>query len=62
MTAGGRVLQVPVSHRSEPMAAPGDALIGTAEHSVLGPRWVYDACADPVSLLPRGPVPPRHLS
>lgn len=56
------MLQVPVSHRSEPMAAPGDALIGTAEHSVLGPRWVYDACADPVSLLPRGPVPPRHLS
>ncbi|MFD0787935.1 hypothetical protein ACFQZ8_28845, partial [Micromonospora azadirachtae] len=23
-------------------------LVGTVEHSVLGRRWVYDACGDPV--------------
>ena len=30
------------------MNAAPDVLIGTTEHSVLGRRWVYDACADPV--------------
>ena len=25
-------------------------LIGTTEHSVLGKRWVYDGCADPVAV------------
>ena len=24
------------------------SLVGTMEHSVLGRRWVYDACGDPV--------------
>ena len=47
-TAGGQVLQVPFTYRSEPMDGADDVLIGTAEHSVLGQRWVYDACADPV--------------
>ena len=28
----------------------GDALIGTAEHGVLGPRWIYDGTSDPVLL------------
>ncbi len=47
-TAGGQVLQVPVTYRAEPMDAAPGVLIGTTEHSVLGRRWVYDACADPV--------------
>lgn len=46
--AAGRTLQVPVTYRGAPLEG-GDAwLIGTMEHSVLGPRWVYDAEGDPV--------------
>jgi len=38
---------VPLSYRGAPL--PGDgALIGTAEHGVLGTRWVYDGTRDPV--------------
>ena len=47
-TTGGQVLQVAVTYRGAPMDGADDALIGTTEHSVLGQRWVYDACADPV--------------
>lgn len=28
--------------------APGEALIGTCEHGVLGTRWIYDGVHDPV--------------
>jgi len=42
------VLQVPVTYRDAPLAEAQDALIGTMEHSVLGPRWVYDGLGDPV--------------
>jgi Maltokinase N-terminal cap domain len=42
------VYQVPLTYRGAPLDG-GDAwLIGTSEHSVLGPRWIYDACGDPV--------------
>ncbi|MFG2057879.1 hypothetical protein ACGFI9_28040 [Micromonospora sp. NPDC048930] len=44
----GPVLQVPLTYRSAPLAGADRWLVGTTEHSVLGPRWVYDACADPV--------------
>lgn len=47
-TAGGQVLHVPVTYRGEPMDRADHAMVGTTEHSVLGTRWVYDACADPV--------------
>jgi hypothetical protein len=47
-TVDGRVVQVPLTHRSEPLERGEHALLGTAEHSVLGSRWVYDGCADPV--------------
>ena len=40
--------QVPMSYRGAPLAGAESALIGTMEHSVLGTRWVYDACYDPV--------------
>ncbi|MGH2511277.1 MAG: CG0192-related protein [Candidatus Limnocylindrales bacterium] len=45
-TADGRLLQVPLTYRGAPLA--GAEPIGTMEHSVLGTRWVYDGCLDPV--------------
>ncbi|SES24972.1 hypothetical protein SAMN05216188_1284 [Lentzea xinjiangensis] len=50
LVAGGGVLyQVPMTYRGAPLAEVGpDALVATAEHSVLGTRWIYDAEADPV--------------
>ncbi|MGH3358562.1 MAG: CG0192-related protein [Nocardioidaceae bacterium] len=44
----GPVLQVPLSYRGDPLPGAEAWLITTMEHSVLGTRWVYDACADPV--------------
>jgi Maltokinase N-terminal cap domain len=46
--AEGQILQVPVTYRGSPMAGADSLLIGTMQHSVLGERWVYDACGDPV--------------
>jgi len=44
----GPIHQVPMTYRGAPLEG-GDAwLIGTMDHSVLGPRWAYDACGDPV--------------
>jgi hypothetical protein len=42
------VHQVPLTYRDAPMDGGDGWLIGTTDHSVLGHRWVYDACADPV--------------
>ncbi len=47
-TSDGRVLHVPVTYRAAPVEGADEHLVGTLEHSVLGPRWVYDGCADPV--------------
>jgi hypothetical protein len=44
----GPILQVPVTYRGAPLAGAEEWLITTMEHSVLGDRWVYDACGDPV--------------
>ena len=44
----GDVHQVPLTYRGAPLAGADEWLIGTTEHSVLGRRWVYDACGDPV--------------
>ncbi|MEV7663350.1 hypothetical protein [Paenarthrobacter sp. NPDC089316] len=46
--AGERIYQVPLSYRGHELGGAEEWLIGTMEHSVLGKRWVYDACADPV--------------
>jgi hypothetical protein len=46
--ADGRLLHVPVTYRAAPLPGAEAFLVGTADHSVLGERWVYDACADPV--------------
>jgi hypothetical protein len=39
---------VPLTYRDAPLDGAGDALIGEAEHGVLGPRWIYDGTHDPV--------------
>src|SRR4051794_8672695 len=44
----GRVVHAPLTYRGAPLPGGEDFLVGTTDHSVLGPRWVYDACADPV--------------
>jgi len=44
----GAVLQVPLTYRGAPVDGLDDALLGTMEHSVLGDRWIYDACREPV--------------
>lgn len=48
LAAGTQTLQIPMTYRAAPLAGAEGWLIGTAEHSVLGTRWVYDACGDPV--------------
>lgn len=47
-TADGQVLQVPVTYRGSPVDGAESLLIATTQHSVLGERWVYDGCGDPV--------------
>ena len=44
----GSVLQTPLTYRGAPLAGADEHLIGTSEHSVLGRRWAYDGCGDPV--------------
>src|SRR5690242_16472202 len=43
---GEAVWQVPLTYRPAPL--PDGRLVTTAEHSVLGTRWIYDAVTDPV--------------
>lgn len=52
---------VPMTYRGTPLAGADESLIGTAEHGVLGTRWIYDGEHDPVlqtqlSALLRGEV------
>jgi hypothetical protein len=46
--ADGTLYQVPLTYRGAPLPDADAALVTTAEHSVLGTRWIYDAAADPV--------------
>ncbi|MGW5432170.1 maltokinase N-terminal cap-like domain-containing protein [Streptomyces sp. NPDC004059] len=39
---------VPLTYRGAPLEGSEHALVGTLEHGVLGKRWVYDGCHDPV--------------
>ena len=48
LRAGDTLLHVPLSYRGAPVPGLAEHLVGTTEHSVLGRRWCYDACADPV--------------
>ncbi|MBT0774088.1 hypothetical protein KIH74_34400 [Kineosporia sp. J2-2] len=45
---GAPLLHIPLTYRGEPLHGADEHLIGTTEHSVLGTRWVYDGCGDPV--------------
>jgi hypothetical protein len=45
---------VPMTYRGSPLASAYDGLIGTAEHGVLGTRWIYDGARDPVLLTQLG--------
>ncbi|MBW9213554.1 hypothetical protein KV102_01750 [Mumia sp. zg.B53] len=47
-TPGGPLLQVPLTYRASALEGADAALITTMDHSVLGRRWVYDGCGDPV--------------
>ena len=47
-TTGGDLVQTPLTYRAEPLAGAEAHLVGTCDHSVLGQRWVYDGCGDPV--------------
>lgn len=44
----GGLLQTPLTYRAEPLEGGEPFLVGRAEHSVLGRRWVYDGCGDPL--------------
>lgn len=39
---------VPLTYRGAALSGAEGALLGTAEHGVLGKRWVYDGAHDPV--------------
>jgi len=41
---------VPMTYRGAPLARADVHLIGTAQHGVLGPRWIYDGSRDPILL------------
>ena len=47
-TDDGVLLQTPLTYRAALLEGAETYLIGTSEHSVLGHRWVYDGCGDPV--------------
>jgi hypothetical protein len=47
---GAVLYQIPLTYRGAPLGddALDGPLIARAEHSVLGPRWIYDGVSDPV--------------
>jgi hypothetical protein len=44
----GPVHQIPLTYRDAPLADGDGWMLGTAEHSALGKRWIYDGAGDPV--------------
>ncbi|MFI5552218.1 1,4-alpha-glucan branching protein [Streptomyces sp. NPDC051738] len=46
--AGPAAYLVPLTYRGAPLDGAEHALVGTMEHGVLGQRWAYDGCHDPV--------------
>ena len=51
VTDGEIMYQIPMTYRGMPMTdgalGATESLIATAEHSVLGTRWIYDGVVDP---------------
>ncbi|HEU5269502.1 MAG TPA: hypothetical protein VFU36_06205 [Jatrophihabitans sp.] len=48
VTGAGEPYLVPMTYRAAPLEAAAAGLIGTAQHGVLGDRWIYDGEQDPV--------------
>ena len=48
--SGAPTYLIPMTYRGAPLEGAEEHMIGTTEHSVLGPRWVYDGCHDPVAV------------
>ncbi|MEU0965121.1 1,4-alpha-glucan branching protein [Streptomyces sp. NPDC005917] len=48
VTEGSGAYLVPLTYRGAPLEGAEHALVGTMEHGVLGTRWAYDGCHDPV--------------
>jgi hypothetical protein len=46
VAGGGKLMQIPLTYRDAPLEVAEDALITEMQHSVLGPRWVYDGLRD----------------
>jgi hypothetical protein len=46
--ADGSAYLVPLTYRGAPLDGAEHALVGTMDHGVLGKRWAYDGCHDPV--------------
>jgi hypothetical protein len=44
----GLLMQTPLTYRGEPLDGGEEYFIGNSDHSVLGQRWIYDACGDPL--------------
>jgi hypothetical protein len=62
---GPTTYSVPLTYRSAPLPEAQEWLVGTAEHGVLGRRWIYDAAHDPVAVAQllafvRGDVEAQH--
>jgi hypothetical protein len=49
-TSGERPIAylLPLTYRGAPLPGAEHALVGTGQHGVLGQRWIYDGCHDPV--------------
>jgi maltokinase-like protein len=50
LAGSGEAYLLPMSYRAAPLDGAEAGLIGTAEHGVLGSRWIYDGECDPVLL------------
>ncbi|MBO0843657.1 MAG: hypothetical protein J2O46_10755, partial [Nocardioides sp.] len=50
LQVGSTVVHLPATYRGAPLEGAERYLMATTDHSALGKRWVYDACADPVAV------------
>jgi hypothetical protein len=48
--ADEQIQHVVYTYRGAPLEGDEAHLVSTMEHSVLGPRWIYDGTTDPVAL------------
>jgi Maltokinase N-terminal cap domain len=54
--ANGTLFHVPLTYRGAPVEETVQSFLSTMSHSVLGPRWIYDAATDPVYVAALGAV------